>query len=149
MPTIPLPNDFSEFLKLLNKHQVRYLLVGGYAVAYHGYVRATADLDVWIDQTPSNAVSLVASLTEFGFQVESLVPEIFLVDDRVIRMGLPPFRIEVLTSISGVDFAQAHEHRVTEKWEGVEIPIIDLVHLKANKKAAGRHQDLDDLENLP
>jgi len=149
MPTIPLPSDFSEFLKLLNKHQVRYLLVGGYAVAFHGYVRATADLDVWIDQTPTNAVSLVGCLSEFGFQVERLVPELFLVDDRVIRMGLPPFRIELLTSISGVRFSQAHEHRIIAEWEGFEIPIIDLAHLKANKKAAGRHQDLDDLENLP
>lgn len=149
MPTIPLPDDFREFLRLLSKHRVRYLLVGGYAVAYHGYVRATADLDVWIDQTTENAVALVECLTAFGFQIEALKPDLFLVDDRVIRMGLPPFRIELLTSVSGIEFSKAFDHRIIERWEALEISIIDLDHLKANKRAAGRHQDLDDLENLP
>ena len=149
MPTIPLPNDFKEFLKLLNEYHVKYLLVGGYAVAYHGYVRATAHLDIWIEQSEQNAAALVDCLTAFGFQVESLTPELFLVDDRVIRMGFPPFRIEVQTSVSGIEFDNAYRSRILESWDDLELSIIDLDHLKANKAAAGRHQDLDDLENLP
>jgi hypothetical protein len=149
MPTIPLPDDFSEFLKLLNKHRVKYLLVGGYAVAYHGYVRATADLDIWVDRSRTNAEAIVACLTEFGFTVEKLEPELFLVSNRVVRMGLPPFRIEILTSVSGLDFQDAYQQRIEEYWSDTDISIIDLESLKVNKKAAGRHQDLDDLENLP
>ncbi len=149
MPTIPLPDDFSEFLKLLNKHRVRYLLVGGYAVAYHGYVRATADLDIWVEQSRTNAEAIVACLTEFGFTVDKLNPELFLVSDRVVRMGLPPFRIEILTSVSGLEFQDSYDQRIEENWSHTDISIIDLANLKINKKAAGRHQDLDDLENLP
>jgi len=149
MPTIPLPSDFSEFLKLLNEHRVRYLLVGGYAVAYHGYVRATADLDIWVEQSTENAEAIVACLIEFGFSVEKLDPELFLVSDRVVRMGFPPFRIELLTSVSGLEFQDSYDQRIQENWSDADISIIDLESLKVNKKAAGRHQDLDDLENLP
>ncbi len=149
MATIPLPDDFSECLKLLNKHRVRYLLVGGYAVAYHGYVRATADMDIWIDRLADNAELTVAALTDFGFATEDLAPEIFLVPDRVVRMGLPPFRIEILTSVSGLEFDDVYPDREIELWGDVEIAILDLQNLKINKRAAGRHQDLDDLDNLP
>jgi hypothetical protein len=146
---IPLPDDFSEFLKLLTDRGVKYLLVGGYAVAYHGYVRSTADLDVWVEVSPSNANALVAALAEFGFAVDRLGPDLFLTEDRIVRMGLPPFRIEVLTTISGVAFSEVYDKRETVRWGDTDVPIIDLVSLKANKRAAGRYQDLDDLENLP
>ena len=146
MPTALLPDDFREFLKLLTAHRVKYLLVGGYAVAYHGYVRSTADLDIWIEQSLENAAAMVSCLTEFGFHVDQLKPDLFLVDDRVIRMGLPPFRIEVLTSISGVRFEDAWDSRVMDEWDGVEVSILDLSWLKVNKASAGRYQDLDDLE---
>jgi predicted nucleotidyltransferase len=146
---IPLPDDFSEFLKLLTDRGVKYLLIGGYAVAYHGYVRSTADLDVWVEVSPSNANALVAALAEFGFAVETLGPDLFLTEDRVVRMGLPPFRIEVLTTISGVTFSEVYDKREIVRWSGTDVPIIDLASLKANKRAAGRYQDLDDLENLP
>lgn len=149
MPTIPLPDDFSEFLKLLNNHGVRYLLIGGYAVAYHGYVRSTADLDVWVENSENNANALVSALGEFGFSVDKLSPELFLVEHRIVRMGLPPFRIEVLTTISGLEFRKTYDRRIVERWSEIEVPIIDLASLKINKRAAGRHQDLDDLENLP
>lgn len=149
MPTALLPDDFREFLKLLTAHRVKYLLVGGYAVAYHGYVRSTADLDIWIEQSPENAAAMVSCLIDFGFQVDQLKPDLFMVDDRVIRMGLPPFRIEVLTNISGVRFQEAWSSRVTDNWDGIEVSILDLTWLKVNKAAAGRHQDLDDLEHLP
>jgi hypothetical protein len=101
MATIPLPPDFSEFSRLLNAHEVRYLLVGGYAVGYHGYVRATADMGIWVDRERSNAERLVAVLREFGFGDSDPTPEMFLEESRVIRMGVPPIRIELLTSVSG------------------------------------------------
>lgn len=97
-----LPRDFKEFLKLLGSHGVEYLLVGGYAVSIHGYVRATNDLDVWVRVSVDNARAIDGVLREFGFAGASLSPDLFLAPDNVIRMGMPPMRLEILTSISGV-----------------------------------------------
>ena len=149
MATVNLPPDFKEFLKLLNAHQVEYLLIGGYAVAYHGYPRATADMDIWISVHPENADKVVTALREFGFDLPDLSPGIFLKEDQNIRMGVPPVRIEIATGISGVSFAECYASRVVDLLDEVEVNVISLAHLKANKKAAGRHKDLDDLENLP
>lgn len=149
MATVNLPPDFKEFLKLLNAHQVEYLLIGGYAVAYHGYPRATADMDIWIALHPPNAEKIVAALQEFGFDLPQLSPELFLKEGQIIRMGVPPVRIEIATTISGVDFAECYAARVVDVLDEVEVNLISLPHLKINKKAAGRHKDLNDLENLP
>lgn len=146
MATIPLPPDFSEFLRLLNTREVEYLLVGGYAVGYHGYVRATTDMDIWISRERDNAESLVAALREFGFGVESLEPELFLEERRVIRMGVPPIRIEILTSISGVEFDECYEERISAWWDDVSVNVLSLPKLKQNKLASGRPQDLVDLD---
>jgi predicted nucleotidyltransferase len=144
-----LPKDFKEFLRLLGAHSVEYLLIGGYAVAYHGYPRATADLDVWISLNPINAEKTVAALREFGFDLPDLRPEIFLQEHKIIRLGRPPLRIEIATSISGVTFENCYRARLVTQLDGVAVSLIDLEHLKINKRAAGRHKDLDDLENLP
>jgi hypothetical protein len=149
MATINLPPDFKEFLKLLNSHQVEYLLVGGYAVAYHGYPRATADMDVWVASHPQNAERLVAALKEFGFDLPDLSPALFLKEGQIIRMGVPPVRIDIATSVSGVVFAQCYAGRVVDHLEDVPVSLINVEDLKANKRAAGRYKDLDDLENLP
>lgn len=149
MDTINLPPDFKEFLRLLNAHQVEYLLIGGYAVAYHGYPRATADMDIWIATHSQNAEKVVAALKEFGFDLPELSAELFLEERQIIRMGVPPVRIEIVTSISGVNFEECYVARVVDILDKVEISLIDLTHLKINKKAAGRYKDLDDLENLP
>jgi predicted nucleotidyltransferase len=149
MATVKLPHDFKEFLKLLNDNGVRYLLVGGYAVAYHGYPRATADMDIWIEVDPSNASKLVDALKEFGFNSPDLSVDLFLEKEKVVRMGVPPIRIEILTSISGVTFEECFPSRITDELDGIEVNLISLPHLKANKEASGRHKDLDDLENLP
>ena len=146
---LQLPPDFKEFLRLLNAHRVEYLLVGGYAVAYHGYPRATADMDVWIAVHPQNAQRVIDVLKEFGFNPPDLSLDLFLKEGQVIRMGVPPVRIELLTSISGVGFKECLDARTVANLDGVEVPIIDLAHLKINKRAAGRHRDLNDLENLP
>jgi hypothetical protein len=149
MANVNLPPDFKEFLRLLNEHHVEYLLIGGYAVAYHGYPRATADLDVWIAIHPHNADRVVAALKEFGFAVADLSAELFLKEGQIIRMGVPPVRIEIATSISGVRFDECYAARVIDELDGVPVSLIGLAHLKLNKRAAGRHKDLNDLENLP
>jgi predicted nucleotidyltransferase len=149
MAKVNLPPDFKEFLKLLNAHQVEYLLIGGYAVAYHGYPRATGDMDVWIATDSQNTQRIVAVLKEFGFDQPALTPELFQQPDQIIRMGLPPVRIEIATGISGVEFPECYSSRIVDVLDGVEVNMIDLAHLKINKKAAGRHKDLDDLANLP
>jgi len=146
---ITLPPDFKEFLRLLNTHNVEYLLIGGYAVGYHGYPRATNDMDIWIAINPDNAERMVTMLRVFGFETPDLSPELFLQDHSIVRMGLPPMRIEVLTTISGVEFAACYAARVTTMIEGVEVNLISLPDLKVNKQASGRYKDLDDLEHLP
>ncbi len=149
MATIQLPSDFKEFLQLLNSRRVEYLVVGGYAVGFHGSPRATGDLDIWVAATEENAQKLEEVLREFGFDLSELSKELFLEKDRVVRMGVPPIRIEILTSISGVHFHQCYTSRQTAEIEGVKVHFISLEDLKANKRAAGRHQDLSDLERLP
>jgi len=128
---------------------VRYLLIGGYAVIYHGFPRATGDMDVWVAVSPDNASKLVDVLKDFGFEVPDLSPNLFLEEGKVIRMGLPPIRLKILTSVSGVSFEECFNSRIVERIDDVEINIISLEFLKKNKKASGRYKDLNDLENLP
>ena len=148
MATPLLPEDFKEFLKLLNEKKVEYLLIGGYAVGYYGYVRATADMDVFIACNAENADNTLNALREFGFTLPDSAREVFLKPDSVARMGVPPFRIELLTTISGVSFDECYAERVVDMIDGVEVPIISLHHLKTNKTASGRLKDLSDLEHL-
>jgi hypothetical protein len=143
-----LPSDFKEFLSMLKSHGVRYLLIGGYAVGYHGYPRATGDIDIWIAVSPENANRAVETVREFGFSTPDLVPDLFLREQSVVRMGNPPARIEILTTISGVNFDECYERRVDATLDGVEVPIISLADLKANKQASGRYKDLMDLDHL-
>lgn len=148
MEQIEFPQDFSEFLKLLNAHHVEYLLIGGFAVAMHGYPRATADMDVWVARRRSNAERLVTCLREFGFDSPSLTPELFDTPDRIVRVGEAPIRIEILTEIDGVDFDECVSRSVMREVDGESIPVISLDDLKINKRASGRPKDLDDLEHL-
>ncbi|MCP5100982.1 MAG: nucleotidyltransferase family protein [Chloroflexi bacterium] len=146
---IQLPSDFKEFLKLLNEHDVRYLLIGGYAVSYYGYPRATVDMDIWVAIEPQNAEKIVIVLEEFGFDLPELTPSLFLEKDKIVRMGVPPMRLEILTTISGVEFDKCYAERTTDKVDDIEVNIISLDNLKRNKLASGRYKDLNDLENLP
>ena len=144
-----LPSDFKEFLKLLNDAEVEYLLIGGYAVGYHGYPRTTADMDVWVAISAKNASKLVDVFHHFGMQDAKLTPELFLQRGKIIRMGVPPMRIEVLTEIDGVRFAECYAAREVVTLGGQKVNMISLRHLRTNKHASGRHKDLDDLEHLP
>ncbi|MBU1894834.1 MAG: hypothetical protein KJ983_03360 [Candidatus Omnitrophica bacterium] len=145
---IRLPKDFKELLKLLNSKKIKYLLVGGYAVALHGYPRATGDMDIWVAVSEINARKMVEVLTEFGFNVPELKENLFLEKNKNIRMGVPPIRIEFLTSIDGVDFTECYKNKQTVAIEGIKVNFISLKDLKKNKKASGRYRDLDDLEHL-
>lgn len=148
MATIRLPKDFKDFLRLLHTHEVNYLLVGGYAVGYHGYPRATADLDIWVARTEENARKLVAVLEEFGFRDAASAARAFTQEGQVVRMGVPPLRIEIITSASGVDFNACHVQRIRDELDGVRVSILSLPDLIKNKKAAGRPKDLADLDEL-
>src|SRR3989339_1302910 len=148
MAMIRLQQDFKDFLKLLNLKKVEYLIIGGYAVSYHGYPRSTGDMDIWIAVHPQNAQKIVEALKEFGFSEKNLPIDLFLKTEQVIRIGMPPIRIEILTSVSGVEFDDCYKRRIIDTVDGVEVNFINLDDLKKNKKAAGRHKDLDDVERL-
>ena len=143
-----LSQDFKEFIESLNVSRVRYLVVGGYAVALHGHPRYTKDLDVWIDCTPANAKRMVRAFAEFGFESLGVKAADFEKPDRMVQMGVPPNRIDVLTSLAGVDFTACFKKRVIVEIDGVPVNFIDMEHRKINKRAAGRLQDLADVENL-
>lgn len=140
--------DFREFIQSLNANDVRYLVIGGYAVAFHGHPRYTKDLDVWIEATPDNAARIIKALERFGFASLGLKAEDFLVKDQVIQLGLAPNRIDILTSAEGVEFGSCYLSRVQVVMDGMPASFIDLENLKKNKRATGRLQDLADLENL-
>jgi hypothetical protein len=143
-----LNQDFKEFIELLNLHNVRYLVVGGYAVAVHGHPRYTKDLDVWIWVTEQNAHNLVNALSEFGFSSLELSVDDFLERGYVIQLGQPPNRIDILTQVDGLEFENCYPAKVILEIDGVTVDFIDLENLKKNKQASGRLQDLADLENL-
>lgn len=144
-----IPADFNAFLKLLNAHGVKYLLVGGYAVGLHGYPRATGDIDLWVATSSDNADRVIAAIRSFGFDVPSLDASLITEDKQILRMGIPPRRIEVICTISGVDFDDCYTRRVETNLDGVAVQLIHLDDLKANKLAAGRDKDLVDLKYLP
>jgi predicted nucleotidyltransferase len=143
-----LNQDFKEFIQSLNDNGVRYLVVGGYAVALHGYPRYTKDLDVWVDMSTENASRVIKALDQFGFGSLNLKAADFVEPDQIIQLGFPPRRIDILTTLPGVEFSECYPSLTTVDVEGVSVQFIDLESLKKNKKATGRHQDLADLENL-
>ena len=140
--------DFKEFIELLNNNQVRYLVIGGYAVALHGHPRYTKDLDVWVDRTPENAERVVAALVEFGFGSLGLTQADFLEAGQIVQLGYPPSRIDILLTLKGVEFDACYEHKIVEENDETAVNFIDLDNLIANKKAVGRHQDLADVALL-
>lgn len=143
-----LNQDFKEFIQSLNDNQVRYLVVGGYAVALHGYPRYTKDIDIWIELSPTNASRVIGALEQFGFGSLGLKEQDFLEADTIIQLGYPPRRIDLLTTLAGVDFDQCFAAKIIVEMSGVKVNFIDLENLKRNKLATGRAQDIADVENL-
>jgi hypothetical protein len=140
--------DFKEFFQLLNANDVRYLIIGGYAVAFHGYPRYTKDIDIWIWVNPDNAERLVKTLKDFGFESLGLEAKDFLETDTIVQLGHAPNRIDLIMGAPGVDFEESFAAREEEEIEGVKLNFINLENLKKSKQASGRLQDLADIENL-
>ena len=143
-----LSQDFKEFVALLNENKVEYLIVGGYAVGMHGYPRYTGDLDIWINATLENARRVVKVLAEFGFASFGLTEEDFIKPGNVIQMGYPPFRIDLLTKIDGVEFEECYKNRLIVQTDNLSLQVIGIDELKVNKEATGRLKDAEDLRNL-
>jgi predicted nucleotidyltransferase len=139
--------DFREFIALLNSNAVKFLIVGGHAVTFHGCPRFTADLDLWVSTDEHNAARVSQAIKEFGFGKLFDAGDFFR-PGYAIQLGRQPYRIDVLTSIEGVDFAQAYARRRTLKAGGLELAFIGLDELLANKRAVGRRHDLDDADKL-
>lgn len=145
---IALSPDFKDFIQALNDEKVRYLVVGGYAVAIHGYPRFTKDIDIWIDRSPENAQRIVEALGQFGFASLGLKAEDFLGEYQFIQLGYPPNRIDIITSLEGVEFSTAYENRLHLSIKEIEVDFLGLDDLRSTKRASGRPQDLIDLDNL-
>lgn len=140
--------DFKDLLSAFNEHLVEYLIVGAHALAAHGHVRATKDLDVWVRPHPDNAPRVLAALSRFGAPIAGLTLDDFSLPGLIFQIGIPPIRIDVITAIDGVEFNEAWTHRFQSKVGGLAVSVLSRDHLIRNKKAAGRLQDLADIERL-
>jgi len=145
---MPLPEDWRAFIKSLNSNGVEYMIVGAVALAHHGFPRYTGDLDVWVRNSPENAERLESALAAFGFGGLGLKAADFVEPYRVVQLGVPPNRIDLLTSITGVSFEEAWAGRVEVNLEGVPINFIGRQALIRNKRKTGRIKDKADLEAL-
>ena len=140
--------DFKEFIELLNKNKIEYLVVGGYAVGIHGYPRYTGDIDIWIKISNEIADKMVTVLDEFGFGGYEIKREDFLNSNNVIQLGYPPLRIDIIMFIDGVNFEESYSKRVEKVIDGTPINFIGFEELIKNKRASGRDKDIIDLKNL-
>lgn len=141
-------DDFEEFLKLLTEEKVKYLIVGGYAVAYHGQPRFTGDIDIFLEISSVNAAAILQALKKFGFGKLNLTEQDFLIPDRIIQLGYPPLRIDLVTSIDGIDFDEAWSRKIIDLYGQTKTYYISKDDLIRNKKASGRTRDKLDLELL-
>lgn len=140
--------DFIDFIQLLNDHKVKYMVVGAYALSLHGRPRHTGDLDIWIKPDAENARKMVDVIADFGFAPLSLTEDDFLRENYVTQLGYPPLRIDILNSISGVDFDEAYPMRLVTEMEGLAVSFINASDFIKNKHASGRAKDLGDIEAL-
>lgn len=145
---IDLAKDFRDLLRAFIDHEVRFLVVGAYALAVHGRPRATGDLDVWVETSPTNADRVFAALQAFGAPMHDLTRNDLTSPGVVFQIGLPPLRIDILTQISGVEFPEAWTRRSEADFEGIRVAVIGRDDLLINKRASGRAKDLVDVERL-
>jgi hypothetical protein len=143
-----LDRDFSEFIASCAARDVRFLVVGGYALAVHGHPRFTKDLGVWVWVSHDNADRLIQALGDFGFGSLGLRPEDFRTAGRVVQLGRAPKRIDILTSADGVSFDECWDRRITVRIDELDVPFISLEDLITNKRASGRPQDLAEIAAL-
>lgn len=143
-----LDKDFREFIELLNEHKVDYLVIGGYAVNYHGYPRYTKDIDFWIWMTEPNIEKLISAIKDFGFGGLNLAIEDFMTPENIIQLGYEPYRIDLLVDVEGVEFKDCYERRTEGDLDGMVVKFLSLQDLIIAKTKAGRLQDLADAEQL-
>ena len=143
-----LNSHYRDMLSALYEEGVRFLLVGAYAMAAHGYVRATADLDIWIEPTPKNAQAAMRALDRFGAPLQDLTAADLERHDTVFQIGVAPLRIDLLTSVTGLDFEEAHNNTVETNLGGIPVRMLSLDDLIRNKRALGRTRDKADAEAL-
>jgi predicted nucleotidyltransferase len=144
-----LYSDFEEFIELLNKHKVKYLVVGGYVVSYYSQPRNTGDIDIFIESSEDNAKNILSVLDEFGFGYMQISLYDLIQNNQVIQLGNSPVRIDIITSIDGIEFKEAFEHKSIVKFGNIEeVPIISLGDLLKNKKLSGRQKDIQDIKSL-
>ena len=148
MQNLELSRDLRELLKCFLTHDVRFLVIGGHAVSFHGYARFTKDLDIWIERSDENASRIVSALQDFGLDFEGLCNEMFTDESRMTQMGREPNRVDILHTIKGAEFAECFSRRGFATIDGTPIPIISKDDLIKNKLATGRSQDLADAEQL-
>jgi predicted nucleotidyltransferase len=148
MAKLHLAPDYKEFIELLNSKGIKYIIVGGYAVAWHGYPRFTGDIDFWIAISKENAQKSIEALKEFGFGSLNISNDDFLQDDFVLQLGYPPVRIDMLTSLTGLNFDECYPKAIKTEIDGVNAYIIDKESLIKNKRATGRDRDLGDIKEL-
>ena len=140
--------DYKELLVAFNAHQVEYIVVGAHALAAHGHVRATKDLDVWMRPSPENAKRVFGALRSFGAPLHDLTEADLATSGVVFQIGVAPIRIDIITAIEGVDFEEAWQHRVQTKFAGEPAAVLSRQHLIRNKTAVGRPQDVADVAEL-
>lgn len=143
-----LHKDFKEFLQLLNAEKVEYLLVGGYAVGIYGYPRYTGDMDIWLKPSLENALKALSVISAFGFSSLNITESDLEKPGAVIQLGFSPVRIDIITELDGVEFEECYSKKGKSNFDEIEFDIIGLEDLIKNKKATGRHKDLDDVEHL-
>ncbi len=145
-----LNQDFVDFLNALNTSEVEYIIVGGYAVIYHGYNRTTGDLDIWINHTSENYIKLQKAFGIFGMSLFDMTKEKFLNHSNfdVFTFGRPPVSIDILTKVKGLDFKEVFANSSLTEFDGVKVRMIDIRDLLITKKASSRPRDLDDINHL-
>lgn len=140
--------DFIDFIELLNRHDVDYMIVGAHALAYHGRPRHTGDLDIWIKPSAENASKMIKVLNDFGFGSLGLTEQDFLKENYVTQLGYPPLRIDILNAISGVEFDEAFINRVDGEVDNLKVNFINVTEFIKNKEASGRKKDLGDIASI-
>jgi hypothetical protein len=143
-----MQSDLREFIGLLNSHGVEYVVVGGHAVAFHGYPRYTGDIDFLVRASEENASRIVAVLEAFGFSEAREFRAVLTQTEKIIQLGRPPNRIDILTSASGVDFEEVWSRAISARLDGLPVRFPDLRSLLTNKRASGRPKDLADVDEL-
>lgn len=145
--TLPIP--FKKLLSCLERHSVEYMVLGGYAVAFHGYPRATADFGVWVRATSENARRAYRAMSDFDFPLDQISEDSLAEPGTGIRMGVPPLRLELTNFATGLECKAAQANMLRAQLDDLEVNMISLEDLKTNKRATGRNKDLADLDHLP